>query len=231
MNHYKHYSFDLWMTLIRSNPSFKEKRAQYFHTHFNATGKSLAEVTFIFRKVDLMCNAINEKTGRNIDASEMYLMVILEINQMNPASIEQIDPQGLYLEMETLLMQYPPTYYSADTQSVLETLKQQQDCTFNLLSNTGFIRGQTLRKILSDLSLAAFFDFQLYSDETGWSKPNPIFFQLMLSKVEQIGTSITLTDIIHIGDNPVADIVGAQRVGINSLLINSNHLTIKNLLN
>ncbi len=31
MQEIKHYSFDLWFTLIKSNPKFKEERAKFFH--------------------------------------------------------------------------------------------------------------------------------------------------------------------------------------------------------
>jgi putative hydrolase of the HAD superfamily len=73
---YQHYSFDLWLTLIKSNPYFKIERTKIFHRDFNPAGKSIDDVARAFRQVDLMCNAVNERTGKNIDADEMYLMVI-----------------------------------------------------------------------------------------------------------------------------------------------------------
>ena len=63
MAFYKHYSFDLWLTLIKSNPRFKQERTSYFYEKFNTKNKSIEEVALIFRQVDLMVNAINEKTG------------------------------------------------------------------------------------------------------------------------------------------------------------------------
>ncbi|RYD21052.1 MAG: HAD family hydrolase, partial [Spirochaetia bacterium] len=72
MKKYKHYSFDLWMTLIRSNPAFKLERTRFFYQHFNCKEKTLEEVGLVFRQIDVMCNAINEKTGGNIHAEEMY---------------------------------------------------------------------------------------------------------------------------------------------------------------
>lgn len=68
MSSYRHYSFDLWLTLIRSNPAFKQKRTEYFHQNFNYSHKSIDEVALAFRQIDIMCNTINEKTGKNIDA-------------------------------------------------------------------------------------------------------------------------------------------------------------------
>jgi len=226
MPNYQHYSFDLWLTLIKSNPLFKKQRSLYFHTHYNFQGKTLAEVEHVFRQVDIMCNTINERTGKNIDAEEMYLMVISLMND-NRINLHNIDVNALYTRMETLLFEYLPVVYCNRTTGVLSNLKAR-GATANILSNTGFIKGVTLRKVLAELGLYDHFDFQLYSDEAGMSKPNPAFFNLMITQAMAL-KPLELTGIVHIGDNPVADIAGAQTVGINSLLINSNEATIVNL--
>ena len=227
---YKHYSFDLWLTLIRSNPVFKQERAKYFHQHFNSNRKSLEEVAAIFRQVDLMVNSINEKTGKNIDAEEMYLMVISIINDY-ATDFTQVDIDHLYTEMEVLLLENMPVVYCSDSIRVLYELKQSGKSTTSLLSNTGFIKGITLRKILQHLKLADLLDFQLYSDEVRLSKPNLQFFKLMLDAIDRnVHQELELTDIIHVGDNPHADVKGAEAFGIRSFLINSNHLSINDLL-
>lgn len=226
---YQHYSFDLWLTLIKSNPYFKIERTKIFHRDFNPTGKSIDEVAKAFRQVDLMCNAVNENTGKNIDADEMHLMVISLIND-NQLSLADIDAAKLYQDMEKLLFYYMPVVYSSVTIPTLQHLKQQSGSTFSLLSNTGFIKGVTLRKILAELKMNEYFDFQLYSDEAGMSKPNPALFDLMLQHIKQINKNINLNSIIHIGDNPKADIEGANAAGIKSLLINSNNQSILSLI-
>lgn len=228
MPYFKHYSFDLWLTLIKSNPLFKIERTQFFYDNFNATHKSLQEVALIFRQVDVMCNTINEKTGKNIDTDEMYLMVINMINNFNNNFVN-IDTEQLYNQMEALLFKHLPVLYSNETILVLNHLKQNNPCTMNILSNTGFIKGLTLRKVLKHIGLSHFFDFQLYSDEAQLSKPNPNFFKLMLKQLHKLN-NCNLNDIIHIGDNANADVKGAKLVGINTLLINSNHQTINNLI-
>jgi putative hydrolase of the HAD superfamily len=48
---YKHYSFDLWLTLIRSNPLFKQQRSRIFHQQYNTLGKPLEEVERIFARL------------------------------------------------------------------------------------------------------------------------------------------------------------------------------------
>lgn len=224
---YKHYSFDLWLTLIKSNPLFKQRRSLYFYHNYNSLQKPLEEVERIFRQVDLMCNSTNETTGKNIDADEMYLMVIALIND-NQVCLPDVDLPGLFAQMEALLFECLPLLYSDDTAGVLRQLKQTGS-TMSILSNTGFIKGATLRKVLQALDIAQYFDFQLYSDEAGLSKPNNAFFELMLDEISAL-RYVPLDEIIHIGDNPKADIWGANAVGINSLLVNSNNTSIKKLI-
>lgn len=232
MPYYQHYSFDLWFTLIRSNPQFKSERAKYFYKNHNALHKPEEEIARIFRQVDLMVNAVNEKTGKNIDADEMYLMVLNFIHD-GGLDLDGIDTERLHTDMENLLFQYPPDLYSRVTFTTLRHLKENSGATFSLLSNTGYITGKTLRKVLALHQLEDFFDFQLYSDEAGMSKPNPEFFSVMLKNIDicNPGKDIPLTAIIHIGDNPKNDITPAAALGIDSQLINSNKNTILSLIN
>lgn len=229
---YQHYSFDLWLTLIRSDPKFKQERTKFFHRHFNHRHKTITEIAFVFRQVDLMCNAINEKTGKNIDADEMYLMVISLINE-GMLLLQDINMCLLEEEMENLLFKHPPLVYCGQTMKVLEHICKTGESTVSILSNTGFISGKTLRKVLKQLNLDGFFDFQLYSEEVGMSKPNPDFFKLMLDKVAVARKTENSCPekIIHIGDNENTDIKGANAMGIHSLLINSNDQRITNLIN
>lgn len=229
MNKYQHYSFDLWLTLIRSNPAFKQERARFFHQNFNYRNKSLEEVTAVFRQVDVMCNTINEVTGKNIDADEMYLMVISMMNDGH-VQLHDLDTDSLYEEMNYLVNKHLPVVYCDATAGVLEQIKRNGGSTISILSNTGFIKGQTLRGILRQLGLDSYFDFQLYSDEAGMSKPNKAFFQLMLDHIPVAG-GLAPDRVIHVGDNPRADVAGASSVGIQSLLINSNNVSIYSLIN
>jgi putative hydrolase of the HAD superfamily len=228
MNGYKHYSFDLWLTLIKSHPSYKQERNRFFYDHFNGKGKSLEEVAKVFRQVDLMCNAINEKTGNNLEAEEMYLMAISGINDYDQ-SFHEIDMVALYNDMEQLVFKYLPLIYCDNTAKVLTNLKRA-DYTLSLLSNTAFIKGKTLREVLKRLEIHDLFDFQLYSDEVGMSKPNQQLFQLMIKTVHA-SRNVELKEIIHIGDNIKADIEGGSIAGISTLLVNSNNRSILSLLN
>jgi len=232
MNNIKHYSFDLWLTLIKSNPTFKIERTLLFYKNYNSLNKTLTEVESIFRNIDLMCNAINEKTGKNIDSEEMYLMVIFQINNtLGP--FESIDTGKLYKEIEQLIFKYTPVVYNTETYEYLDKIKQNPSVTLNILSNTAFIKGSTLRIILDHLELSKYFDFQIYSDEEGISKPNKEIYNSLLTKIYAVSKTknISLNEIIHVGDNPIADILGAKSIGIHAYQINSNDKLISNLFN
>ncbi len=232
MNHIKHFSFDLWFTLIKSNPTFKKERALYFSKKFNTFKKPVDEVELIFRNIDLLCNSINEKTGKSIEAEEMYLMVIYHLNNsLQPFT--DIDINSLYKDMEELIFKYTPTVFSTQTPSILDKIKQNSDTTLNILSNTAFIKGSTLRTIINHLDLSKYFNFQIYSDEVGFSKPHEEMYNILLYNIFTIrkNSNILLSEILHVGDNLIADIYGAKSAGINAFQINSNDKIITNIFN
>lgn len=232
MPYYQHYSFDLWLTLLKSDPAFKPERAKYFQENYNQFDKPVGEIAQIFRQVDLMCNAVNERSGKNIDSDEMYLMVLNFIHD-GKLDLHHVDLTQILVDMEELLFRHPPMLYSPVTLGALKHLKENSGGTFSLLSNTGYITGKTLRKVLALSGLDGFFDFHLYSDEVDMSKPNPAFFELMLTNVDICNPGITIprSSVIHIGDNGRNDVEPCEALGIRSMLVNSNQQTILNLIN
>jgi len=217
----KHYSFDLWLTLIRSHPDFKPERAKLFTLKYNPLGKSYDEVLAIFRHIDDLCNAINEKTGRNISSEEMYLMVLSDLTGSLDV-IKSIDTAALYAEVEELVLNYCPLLYDDTVFDFLATLKVKTNATCSILSNTAFIKGSTLRKVLKKLEIYSFFDFQIYSDEQELSKPNPALFAIAFDEASKLHSTLLKMEIMHIGDNPIADLKGAQQFGFEATLIHSN---------
>jgi putative hydrolase of the HAD superfamily len=116
---------------------------------------------------------------------------------------------------------------------VLDKIKQQHTITTNILSNTAFVKGNELRTVLKDLNLEQYFDFQIYSDEVLVSKPNGTIFELVYNTIIKMDVStmdIEKPNIMHVGDNPIADIKGATDAGFQAFQINTNHLTITDLL-
>ncbi len=63
--------------------------------------------------------------------------------------------------------------------------------------------------------LGGHFDFQFNADGVGTEKPHPLMFHKMLEH-----TGLKPSQVVHIGDNPVADIEGAHNSGVWSIWVN-----------
>ena len=216
---YEHYSFDLWLTLIKSNPLFKPARIEYFFENYNFTKKTKVEIKKIFRKVDLMCNLINEKVGKNVDAMEMYLMVLYLLDEKDHG-IDAIEMAELYQQMEELVLENTPILLNQNIRPTLIRIREQ-GATTSILSNTGFIKGTTLRKVLTKLKILDLFDFVIFSDEIDMSKPNDKIYELLYNEVKVLkkSNSINKEKIVHLGDNYTADYLGAKEFGFNAVFV------------
>ena len=223
----KHISFDLWLTLIRSNPEFKPLRNKLFLDFFGIK-KGLDEVSEAFLHYDQLFNRINEKTGRNVHYSEM-LFVILDHLGIDTELVGKEDMALYYGQMEILFFNHHPLLLNKDTASILDKIRDS-GCGINILSNTGFILGKTLRTLLQTLEIGHYFDFQLYSDETGYSKPSQLFYEQVFTAANNPGI-IKKHEVLHVGDNKIADIEGATRFGFKAALIDDQNTLSKIFLN
>jgi putative hydrolase of the HAD superfamily len=114
-------------------------------------------------------------------------------------------------------MEYKPQLLYPNIQHLFKEITTQEK-TINILSNTAFIKGSTLRKVISYYELSEYFKFQIYSDEVGISKPNPKIFQLIFDQINNF-KQLQKKEVLHIGDNIVADYNGAIRFGFDAHLL------------
>jgi putative hydrolase of the HAD superfamily len=212
-NHY-HFSFDLWLTLIKSHPEFKAKRVELFSSFFDVK-KPIEEVSKVVKYYDDLCNSINEVIGGNVDTFEIYLLILGALN----VDLKQLNKEKLsdfYLRSEELFLEYKPVVIFENLHDFFDEIKNQGK-TINILSNTGFIKGRTMRKFLIEENLDQYIDFHIYSDEINYSKPNPLIFQEVRKLIKN--QDLTMDQILHIGDNPIADYKGAKDFGFNAHLL------------
>lgn len=209
-----HFSFDLWLTLIKSHPEFKAKRVELFSSFFNVD-KPIDKVAKTVKYYDDLCNTINEVTGGNIDTFEIYLMILgaldVDVKMLNKEKLNQF-----YNKSEELFLEYKPVVIFENIHNFFEDIKNQGK-TINILSNTGFIKGKTMRKFLIHENLDQYIDFHIYSDEINCSKPNPLIFQEVKNNIKD--RDLPMNQILHIGDNPVADYQGAKDFGFSAYLL------------
>ena len=99
---------------------------------------------------------------------------------------------------------------------VIPALDAMRDAGFRLgiVSNWGW----TAPELLHLLELAGHFEVLSISARVGYQKPHPAIF---LHALELLGADPR--DAIHVGDDPVADVAGARRAGIEPVLIVREH--------
>lgn len=83
----------------------------------------------------------------------------------------------------------------------------------------GFTQIQEAR--LDNTGLKKYFDWVVVSEEMGVAKPDPLIFE---SAFERMG-KVNKSRILMVGDNPDSDILGANKVGIDSCWLNSENKT------
>lgn len=212
---YEHFSFDLWMTIIRSNPKFKPKRTLLLKEHFKID-KNIEEIDRVIRHYDRLFNLISEKTGNHIEREEVFFLILMSLGK-DIQDISGTDLRDFFIQADELFLQNIPEIIWKDIDRLLKSIKEKGK-TASILSNTAFIHGDSLRKVLRQLDLEQYFSFMIFSDETGMSKPNIKIFEYLYKKTQEL-RPIHRSQIIHIGDNKIADQNGALSYGMNAELV------------
>lgn len=232
MTPYRHYSFDVWQTLIRSNPGFRATRTAYFADRYNPNGYDLVEVERRMKEADIICTRINERVGKNIDALELILLMMERLG-VDLETVTSAEVQETEVVVQNLFREHPPILTDTDLPEILQTLRQR-GATLSLLSNTGLIRGGGLSEFFKSVGLGELLAFELYSDEVMLSKPNPAFFARLFQEArtlpEQQASPLQPNQILHVGDNPLADRDGAEAAGLQALLIDPDRPDFRQLL-
>jgi putative hydrolase of the HAD superfamily len=107
----------------------------------------------------------------------------------------------------------PEKYFNIDTEIIGAIKELSQKYKIILISDTGFEPGKALRKAIAGTGLKDIFKYEVFSDETGYSKPDKRAFELA-SRISETD----LVDMIHIGDREEKDIKGARSAGMYSIL-------------
>jgi FMN phosphatase YigB (HAD superfamily) len=99
---------------------------------------------------------------------------------------------------------------------VLQAVKEVKSAGYRLgvICNTGMAGGRVLRQVLERHGLREHFDVTVFSNEFGWSKPDPRIFEHTYAALGGVQPSAAL----HIGDLEELDIEGARRAGAHAAL-------------
>ena len=96
-----------------------------------------------------------------------------------------------------------------DTVPALDRLKAK-GFRMAVLSNWDY----SIHRVMKLLKLDGYFERIYASLEEGVEKPDPRLFEIMLN-----GCGVSAGNVIHVGDSPTDDLLGAQNAGIKAVLI------------
>lgn len=212
----KHISFDLWRTLIRLNPEYSPARLDFLKHRFITKNFSVEEIKTAMQPLYDLNEIYGEHFEEGFTPYQLYFMFIYNLYGTDtPKVIADTNCiEILYLECLEMFKKHPPRLLDDSIPSLLSDLKNK-GITLNIASNTSFAGGEYLRTTLVHHDIAQYFDFMIFSDEVNVFKPNQEFFQKIYFEIPH---SLFTNEVLHVGDNPYADIKGASDYGFQTLL-------------
>jgi len=211
----KAITFDLWGTLIKGSPDYKEARAKYIQEH--CENHTIEDINSTIMRIKASYDDAIEKHGIHYNSLVIYQTIINELG------IHQLlDGFGLRGVCHNLFMKHPPYLYSNDTLEVLESLSKQVPLV--LISNTVLIDGGILKPVINGLGIGKYFKRMIFSSDVNMSKPNTLIFKIAHEMICE-----RKEHILHVGDNPITDVKGAMDYGFKARRINSTNHGIKSI--
>lgn len=204
-------SIDFWDTLVDANVGGK-KRREIRHDALCEISKEYvgnlptAQIEAASNEASEEFNRIWFNEHRTPQAEELVSHVLNNLGI--PATNKELE--YLVGQFEESLLEGPPAILDG-AKSAIQSLAEHYRVT--LISDTMYSPGRVIRKFLQEQELLDYFDAFLFSDEAGFSKPNPKAFEKMLDD-----TGCKAEESYHIGDRINTDISGAKSVGMKAIL-------------
>ena len=209
----KSVTFDFWETLVRDSPeNMREQRAlriQALHRVLAGAGSGIGEPD-VAEAYDRSGRVLGERfwdRHRDPSIAEQVRLVLETVSPgisraMTPALFEEA--LAGYIEP---VLHVPPELTPGAAEAVRELASL--GVALGIISNTGRTPGVILRRLLERHDLLRHFTAVSYSDEVGYRKPDPEIFRRTLAEL-----GVEAGEAAHVGDNPVADVEGAQGAGM-----------------
>jgi len=213
MTEIKTLSFDLWGTLIKSNPNFSDARAEYLKQYTHMT---VEEILYTIKKIKHDIDTKVESFGFHFRSFDVYSIIHNEL-ALCDVTIEDVRNKCTALFLDNM-----PELIHGDIAEKLNILSDYYKMYIS--SNTVLQDGQYLRKVLKHHNILNCFNETFFSNELGFSKPDPRFF-----RVVHMAAMSKSSYILHIGDNLVTDYIGSTAYGFMSTHLNED-CKIENVL-
>ncbi len=213
----KGVTFDWWHTIAETpwpdyDAHMRRIRVERIAQAFADRGL-VVEPDVLYGAYDRHTDLLAENWKKNVDLSgEEQIRAFLEF-----AGLDGSDPylaDALAASFGEAIRTKLPILYP-HIGATLATLKRE-GYRVGLVSNTGRTWGRFLRPIQDDLGVGKYFDDRVFSDEIGIRKPEPRIFEASL---EHLG--LRPEEVVHVGDDVVADISGSKGVGMRAVWFNT----------
>jgi len=209
-NHIKAILFDLDGTLRHSVPEASDVSSEYTATlglHINEEDRLRAvrwEYLYWASSPDLRDDLIAHSPDTEnfwVEYSRRRLIAV-------GASPQWAAEHAVQVSAHMGEMYKPDSIVPEDVRRVLPMLKEA-GYYMAVLSN----RDKPFQDVMESHDLAPFFEFSLAAGEVGIYKPEPGVFEHALKRA-----SLNASEVVYVGDNYFADIIGARRAGLRPVL-------------
>lgn len=204
-------SIDFWNTLVQSEIGGKVRRKARIKALQEVAENHSAEISAeTFDEAKRVASKyfdriwLNHQRTPTPDELAENILDYLSI----PASDEE--RQYLVTKFEESFWEGPPTL-SDGVERIIPKLAERFPLA--LISDTMYSPGRIIREYLDQKNLKQYFQSFIFSDETGFSKPDPKAYRGALTSTESEAHHSW-----HIGDLMQTDITGAKGVGMNAIL-------------
>ena len=214
----KHISFDVWGTILQSNPNNNINRAIYLKEYFQLD-TSLSDIQKVIKDNGKSINELQESTGIQVGRSEIFerLLIKFDLNltEDNFLLVDSVFQQSF--------LDNPPELIEAGYANSIVSLSFSHN--LSILSNTVYVKGVNIQKVLDRYLGEGLFDFTLYSDELGYSKPHENVYHTLITQ-----SGVASTEIVHVGDSVLCDIDGPEMYGIKTSQVHSNGRSLTSVI-
>jgi putative hydrolase of the HAD superfamily len=203
---------DLWGTLLfeptASDDRHKPRRLADFETILRGAGVSAgpAALERAYRDSGGFLGQLWQQ-NRDVPVEDHVRAILVGLDPELPRRLGGAVFRELVEAYARPALLAPPAVDSGARRAL--TALAEQGYRLALVSNTMRTPGRILRELLRRHDLLTCFTHLTFSDECGVRKPEPAIFHRTLQAV-----GVEPAEAIHVGDDPVLDVVGARSAGM-----------------
>ena len=207
----KAVSFDFYNTLVRFWPPLEEIQQAACHE----LGLTVREdaITRGYAVADVLFNRENEDRPLSDRSDEDRLEFFGRYEQLILETAGVSVSLDLAKRVWKMAMTVPKDFVPFN--DAVPALKQLKEAGYKVgvITNPRRDLGELCRRV----GLAPYLDFTVGSEEVGMEKPHPPIFMAALKRV-----GAEPQEVVHVGDQLRSDVMGAQGVGMQAVLIDRN---------